>query len=172
MDKFMKVATMASATSVTHQDNATNLTHFLNCIAKVYGRTAKSFIGVSPDCVEATAIKMAGDETLLRIFAKGNKVADGDVVSLIEALKWTGYVMTTGEKRMINLALVEPTEMAGRNPELATKQPTIWNTFLVSGYEGTEYKEYGMLPQVKGMKLNILGKSLDSYNVVIKQERS
>lgn len=170
MDKFMNASTMVSgAARLTHQDASTNLIHVVNCISKVYGRTAKNFINTRPEDVEAQAISMAGDETLLAMFARGGKVSDGDVVSLIEALKWTGMVMTTGEKPRINLALIEPTEMRGQNPELATKQPAIWNAFLISGYDGTEYKEYGMLPQAKVKSVNILGKSLDSYEVLLEK---
>lgn len=170
MEQLLKASKMVSGgTSATRVDSNVNLIHMINAIAKVYGRAAKSFLDAKPEDVEKQAIYMAGDEKLLAIFAKGNKVCDGDVVSLIEALKWTGIVITTDKKPRINLALVEPSEMRGQNPEMATKQSNIWNTFLIEGYEGSEYTEYGLLPQAKVKSLNILSKSLDSYEVLLEK---
>lgn len=168
MEKLLNASRVVSdATSVTKVDSSVNLIHMVNAIARVYGRTAKSFLGMRPEDVEKQAISMAGDEKLLAMFAKGNKVSDCDVVSLIEALKWTGIVMTTNQKPRIYLALVEPSEERGKNIEMATKQSNVWNTFLVEGYQGTEYTEYGLLPQTNVKSLNILSKSLDSYDVLL-----
>lgn len=169
MDRFIKASQIAGAGSKTKVDTSVNIIHVINMIAYVYGRTAKEFLNVKPKDVERKAIKLAGDESLLRVFAKGNKVSDCDVVSLIEALKWTGIVVTTGVKPTFNLALIEPTEMKGMQPELATKQPKVWNAFLLSDYEGTEYTEYGRLPQAKEHSVTILGKSLDSYSVTFQK---
>ena len=161
---------VTGVTTRTSADKHTNTIHMINLIARVYAHTAKLFSDVkSYEEINDKVYELIQDEKVLALVAKRNKIADCDAVSLIEALKWTGRVMVTGNKPKFCLALIEPSEVADSSPELATTQPAVWNALVLEDFHGTDYIEFGNLPNAPVKSVNVLAKSLDMFEVIVER---
>lgn len=171
MDMLLGAANAAGvvgAKSETRVDSSVNLTHVINVLGRVYARTAEKFLDADKAQVNDIISECMKDSKLLGLVSKRGKVTDADAVTLVESLKWTAKVMLTGEKPRIRLALIEPSEMAGKNPEAATRQPSVWNALLIEGHTADKYDEVYAYAEQGPKVLNILGQSMDSYEVLLK----
>jgi hypothetical protein len=172
LDAMLSAADAASvvgAESVTHIDSSTNITHFVNLIAKVYAKSYPLFKDVQPYDVNDKAIELASGNLVMPMFARRGQVSDGDAVSVIEALRWTGIFATTGRKPKFYPVLIEPIGKVESAPELAAKRDvSLWNAFILDDFQGMDYTDYGKLPGAKVKSINILQQSVDAYDVKLR----
>ncbi len=168
-ESLMGMAQPTGVKPTMYADKSTlGLNRMVRLIAKVYSSSYDVFAGANEDDVEGLVNCCVADEKFMSMFARRDGLSDGDAVAVREALRWSGYYITTGKKKKIRLALIEPYEHCGLGIELAAKPTSsIWNSIVLSDYMGTEYEDYGMICKAKGKSVNIVQKSLDSYDVIM-----
>lgn len=154
--------------SATHVDGKVNSIHISNRIARVYMATCSDFKGLAPTDVVDKVGELMHRSDIVKMYTKGGVVCDDDLVTTMEAIRWTGIYVTTGRKANFYLALIEAHKTAGSHPELeAGSKGAIWNSMVLDDVEGSVYDGYSMLGSLVGYNLNILQKSLDRYEVII-----
>lgn len=154
--------------AVTGVSSKINSTHISNRIARVYMATCSEFKGLAPTDVIDKVGELMHRSDIIKMYTKGGEVCDDDLVTTMEAIRWTGVYVTTCRKANFYLALVEPHKMVGTHPELEAKATSgVWNSMVLDDVEGPVYNGYDMLSSLVGYNLNILQKSLDRYEVII-----
>lgn len=181
MMSAVNAGSLTASTSTNDGSGSVNLTHFINLITKVYCKAFDLFEDVKLEDVTKKAIEIANNDVeIVSMFAKnirteegksGKAISDCDVVSVIEALRWTGIFRATQEKMKFNLAVVQPTELMDKPMDKPLTGTMPYNAFLLTDYEGTDYTHYGEMFKATVTSLPILARSKDEYEVLINRNK-
>lgn len=166
MDKLMNAAVSADITGVPGvQESKINVLKFSRIIAQVYSAACVDFRGVQERDILTRVDELMNEERIVKPFLR--KGITHDVVSLREALIWTGHKVVTGESKKIKFTLAVDEETAAKNQAMKDIDPTIWSSFVVGQVTCDTYDV-----TVLGEKytFELLGHSMCSYEVSLKED--
>lgn len=171
LSDLMLAAKLAAPTGVktdTNFNGKTNVLHVSNKIARAFMATVSKFKGMEPDDVTSEAIKLMKNSDIIAMYAKQGVVSDSDLVTVLEAIRWTGVYATTGKKLKFHMALIEPHGAKSDNAH-NDKKVNSWNGMVLEDtqLDGDIYNGYGHLAELVGYNLRVLGKSDDLYDVTL-----
>lgn len=165
MDKLLNAAKSADITGTLGvNESKINSVKFSRIIAQVYSASCIDFRGVSEADIRARADELMNEERIIKPFLR--KGITHDVVSLREALIWTGYKVVTGESKRIRFTLTVDPVTASKNQAMKGIDPAIWSSFIVEEKESDTY-ELSVLGDI--YKFEILGTSKDTYEVSLRE---
>lgn len=118
----------------------TNRTHFVNLLARVYSKVAAIYDAERKYDFENDIKSIIEENNLFSLCSKSGKVADCDVVSIIEAVRWSLTYLESGLR--YELRPVEVVDTSWSESPLGRE---IYNAFLCD-YDGVDsvefYEEY------------------------------
>lgn len=165
MDKLLNAAVSADiAGDVEVKESKINAVKFSRIIAQVYSAACIDFRGVSEEDIKARADELMNEERIVKPFLR--KGITHDVVSLREALIWTGYKVVTGVSKRIRFTLTVDPETASKNQDMKKIDSVIWSSFIVGDKESDTY-ELSVLGEI--YKFEILGNSVGTYEVSLRE---
>jgi hypothetical protein len=164
---LLKAALMGGprgAKTDTEKDCSVNLSHFCTKIARVYALTCQKFVGVDPVDVRTKAMELIRQADMIALYVKNGVVCDDEFITVMEALRWTGYYVTTGRKAKFNLALIHQHDAAPEGVGIYSAIIKVWNCFLLDDCTDNKYTD---CEPVLGYPIEIIKRSEDSYEVLL-----
>lgn len=162
--------TSLEITPITRVDSRLQLSRVSRIFCQTFSYASPILKDVKEEDVISKALEIAKDGHILNIVQSNKKCPDVDIVTVIEALKWTGYYYATGKRLKFVLASIEPSEWFNKHiGAVEAGKSKMFTSCLLEGYAGDKYTEYSIFDRdVK--YLNILGRSVDMYDVSLKEE--
>ena len=118
-----------------------NGTHFVNVLARVYSKVAAVYDATKAYNEPGDLEDLVNANNLFSLCAHKGKVADCDVVSIIESVKWSLDYLQNGNRTMLRPVLIQDSSM----PVTDMSGKYFYNAFMCDfeSIEGTGfYEEY------------------------------
>lgn len=166
MDKLLNAAVSADIKSVSGvKESRINVLRFSRIIAQVYSAACVEFRGVQERDILTRVDELMNEERIVNPFLR--KGITHDVVSLREALIWTGYKVVTGESKKIKFTLTVDQATAKKNQAMKDTNTVIWSSFTVGQ---TSCDTYDVTVLGARYTFEILGQSTSAYEVSLRED--
>lgn len=155
----------ASAKTTTNHDSAVNIQHVINKIARVYMATCNEFKGLTPLDVKDKCKQLFTRSDIQKMYTIKGFVNNGDAVIVMEALRWTGILITTERCAKFRLALVDVNPNIPHKESEPITKSNIWNAMVLDDFEEDDYSFDGAMVGLLGYNIQVLNVSNDVYDV-------
>lgn len=109
------------------ENNQVNVVHEINLISRVY-QLSFELITQSSNRM-SKAISLVNDDEFLQKIKNLDRINDGEMIAIAEALRWTAHYIETGEKLKFYLTFIPPKGMNCDNAD--SKSCILWNSILL-----------------------------------------